>query len=48
MLERKITKNGNSKTVSIPNTLLQMLNMNVGETIIVKIEGNKIIIQKKE
>lgn len=47
MFKRKITKNGNSRTVSIPVDMLRLLGINIGDLVQVIFDENRIIIQKE-
>lgn len=47
MFKRKITKNGNSRTISIPAAMLMLLKLKIGDTVDVCFDNNKIIIQKE-
>lgn len=47
MFKRKITKNGNSRTISIPAGMLMLLKLKIGDTVDVCFDNNKIIIQKE-
>lgn len=48
LMNKKITKNNTSKTITLHPMQLQMLGIDVGDEVNVYVSGKRIIIEKKE
>lgn len=48
MLTQRLYKNGNSVAVTIPKEYLEELNLQVGATVVVKKEGDELIISSQD
>lgn len=48
MLEKKLCKVGNSRSIIIPTLILKMLDIDNETTLVLSIKNKKIIIEKKE